>query len=212
LVELSRAVGAQYFVHVVVTSSKRTYTVSGKLFGASEGQQLASEDVECGAGDVCPPLSENVRNLGQSLGVKALKEMRSAKLATAEPPVQPTAPPGPPIVTSAPSNPPTTPPTSPSGGNHLRVVPIVAIAAGVAAIGAGVYLVHLDGDRTDCQQTSAGNRCFQLWDTKSAGLVIGGLGLTSALAGAATLIYWHSKDSNTRVAVGPGGITAWGTF
>jgi hypothetical protein len=209
LLELSRVVGSPYFVHVVVSSSRRTYTVSMKMFGASEGRQISAEDVECGTGDICPSLPENVRNLAQSLGVKALKEIRPAPTAVVEPPhaTSPTPPP-PAIVATAPPAAGTA-----TDGGQTRVAPIIAIAAGVVALGVGAYLVHLDGERTDCQQTAAGNRCFQEWNTESIGLVVGGLGLASALVGAGVIWrYGWSRNTTAKVAVGPGGISAWGTF
>ena len=68
-----------------------------------------------------------------------------------------------------------------------------------------------DGKRTDCQNTAVGERCFQRYDNKTRGYVMGGVGLASALTGG-YIVLFPGREHPTTVAVSPRGILVGGEF
>jgi hypothetical protein len=81
--------------------------------------------------------------------------------------------------------------------------------AGLAAVGAGIAWVVVDG-RTTCN-APPGGVCELVYNTKTQGWVSIAVGAVAAGAGA-TLFLWKGKETSGGVAVGPGMMAVQGRF
>jgi hypothetical protein len=81
--------------------------------------------------------------------------------------------------------------------------------AGLAAVGAGVAWVAVDG-HTNCNPPPGGV-CELVYDTKTQGWISIAAGAVAAGAGA-TLFFWKGKEAAATVAITPGILTLHGRF
>jgi hypothetical protein len=93
----------------------------------------------------------------------------------------------------------------------LRIAGWVTIGVGAALLVGSVIEFGYDGKTTDCKNTSAGERCFQRYDNKTRGYLLGGAGLASVLVGG-YIVLFPGREHPTTVAFSPRGILVGGEF
>jgi hypothetical protein len=81
--------------------------------------------------------------------------------------------------------------------------------AGLAAIGAGIGWIAVDG-RTNCNPPPGG-WCEQVYDTGTRGWIALGAGVVAAGVGT-TLFLWKGKDAGAAIAVAPRGVAISAQF
>jgi hypothetical protein len=95
--------------------------------------------------------------------------------------------------------------------SSLRIAGWVTIGVGAALlVGSAVEFIY-DGKKADCQNTPAGERCFQRYDNKTRGYLLGGAGLASALIGG-YIVLFPGRAYPTTVAFSSRGILVGGEF
>ena len=214
--EIGRLTKAPYVVRAAVKSGKTKYTVNLSLFdSANPSKPLVREDEECLEADPdCPLMARKVSLAARMLGRKAIKIVQENAPPLASQPM-PTIPnPSPPSVSAVPgassrADLTSVEPASPN--SSVRIAGWVTLGVGAALlVGSTIEFIY-DGKRTDCQNTAVGERCFQRYDNKTRGYVMGGVGLASALTGG-YIVLFPGREHPTTVAVSPRGILVGGEF
>lgn len=106
------------------------------------------------------------------------------------------------------------PPTQTAGSGRSgirRVLPWLAVGAGAAAIGAGVFLLALDGDGT-CTPTKTTFECPKVYDSRLLAIGLGAAGI--ALTGTGIYLVVRDAPNGLEAAVigGPGSLALAGGF
>jgi hypothetical protein len=216
-VEIARLTKASYLVRAVVTTGKKKYSINLTLFDSADASKpMAREDVECLAKDPCPPVAPNMTTAARVLGRKALKiveESAPPQVLAPTAVLPPAAPPpgeGPGAVPpGAVVVPPTVESSRPS--TALRIAGWTAVGAGGALLVTSTAFFMYDGKETDCQSTATSQRCLKLYDGKTGGYLLGGIGLASAAVGA-YILFFPARTRSTAVALTPRGIMVGGEF
>jgi hypothetical protein len=78
---------------------------------------------------------------------------------------------------------------------------LTALAGGAALIGAGIYLIHLDGEGT-CDTAAPQELCARRYRTRNAGIGLVTGGGLAALGGLVGLIFFSPSSGATPVALG----------
>jgi hypothetical protein len=215
--EIGRITRAPYLIFAGAKMGKGKYTVSLSLFDAANaGKPLAREEEECVDSDRdCLPVARKIFAAARELGRKAIKLIpKSAALA-----VTPTTN-GTPLGMPPAVYPPPRPTADrrgllaeePKSHTGLRIAGWSALGGGVALLGtSAVFFLYLDGKEHDCQNTTAGSRCFHLYNGKPGGYLFGGLGLVSAVAGA-YILFGPGSTHPAKVALTLNGIVVGGEF
>ena len=221
--EIGRLTKAPYLVRAGVKTGKNKYTVSLGLFDtANPSKPLARQDEECLDRDPdCPPVAEKISRAARMLGRKALKVV-PLESAPQTPPgaVAPTTNSRKPAVPPAGGGPNASSPARmllPGAGevephsSALRIAGWAAIGAGIALLGGSAVFFLYDGKKADCQNTAAGERCFQRYDNKTRAYISGGIGLASALVGG-YIVLFTGRAHPTSVAFSSRGVFIGGGF
>jgi hypothetical protein len=120
-------------------------------------------------------------------------------------PPSPQPSPVPPVAATPPRPPRTdlvTSPTAPQPGFYVpRALSIAALAGGVALVGSGIYLLHLNGQGT-CSLAANEKQCPRLYNTTGlgTGLVIGGG--VAAVGGLVGLVFFPPGGGTSQLALG----------
>jgi hypothetical protein len=213
MAEIGRITKAPYLVLAGLKMGKGKYTVSMSLFDAANASKpLAREEEDCADND-CPLMARKISYAARELGRKAIKLIpKSAPLAVA--PATNGARPLPYAANPNERLPPdriVLPPEEPKPHTGLRIAGWSAIGGGLALIGDSVFYFLGDGRKSDCQNTTAGERCFQRYDNKTRAYLLGGIGLASTLVGGYILLF-PAREHHTTVALTSRGILVGGEF
>jgi hypothetical protein len=187
-IAIAEATGARYLMRGSVETMGRNYTVHLEMIDGTTGTVIGVREDRC---EIC---TENEAYETASVTASALKaeivkrpaatsdEAAARKVATATDPSV-TGAPTPPMVSASGG--------SPAGGDenapHLRGWSWVAMGAGAAAIGAGVFLMTIDGKYT-CTTTVMDDRCPRSYDTRGGGIALISGGVLAAILGTALLV------------------------
>jgi hypothetical protein len=154
----------------------------------------------CAAGEIKHTASLLASTIAERIKIKVSRpapkpEPRPAPPAPAAPVPSEVAWPPPPTPAFTPA--PTPPPDEWYVPPYLSVT---AIAGGVALVGAGFYLLHLDGQGT-CDLSGAQARCPRSYDTRAAGIGLLAGGGVVTLAGLTGLIFFSPGDGSSHLAL-----------
>lgn len=213
--EIGRLTKAPYVVRAGVKTGKTRYTVNLSLFdSANPSKPMVREDEECLEADPdCPLMARKISLAARILGRKAIRIVQESAPQLAIPstptvlnPSLPSAPVDPGANSRADMSQAEPPPHS-----SLRIAGWVTIGVGAALlVGSAVEFIY-DGKKADCQNTPAGERCFQRYDNKTRGYLLGGAGLASALIGG-YIVLFPGRAYPTTVAFSSRGILVGGEF
>jgi hypothetical protein len=200
LPQIAAATGATLVLHVQARFAKESFKLAIHLWNADEGKLLGKDSRDC-------PICDEQDLWGSAaLLTQGLLEQGLRQPQKASPLIPPSAavaplPPFPAPLVDAPA----APPVAAEGPTRLTEYAGYALAAaGLATLVVGSYYISVDGK-------SACTRCDDVRDTSKYGwpmAIAGGV----ALLGGASLVTWSLWSSNTKVAVGPGGLKLAGTF
>jgi hypothetical protein len=148
--------------------------------------------------------SPEIKHMASLLAGAIAEQM---KIRVSPPKATPAPAPLPPVVVEKPTPPPAllvkSPPPAPKNDEwyvpHYLSVPV--LVGGVALIGTGLYLRHLDG-QSRCDLTPPQKQCSEIRESKGVGtgLIVGG-GIAAA-AGFVGLVFFGPPTASSRVAVG----------
>lgn len=225
LQELAQSADLALVVQVRIEAKKKTkkrksdYDVSMLVVRGAPDAQAWREESTCPGCD-----AEETKHisylLASMIGERVSSETPRARAVTAPPvalpPPEPPAALAPPLATETAAPPAViqipTPAPSPSW-SVSRYVSVPLLVGGMALVGSGIYLLHING-RGTCSLTSAQEICPRRYKTEALGLgLVAGGGLVS-LAGLTGLIVFSPKVGSTRVAItcGASSIVATGAF
>ncbi|MDX2087883.1 MAG: hypothetical protein SFX73_08535 [Kofleriaceae bacterium] len=195
--------------HVILSESAYVddgFKIRLELYDARTGRTLRAEGQSC---EVCtfPAFLKALRESTTLLCTRGFAEQPE--------PAPVPAPVAPPIVTApapieaspAPIVAATEAPRREAPSTMRRVLPIVAVGAGVATAIAGVVVLSKDGEPT-CDGDP--NRCPFTRNTVAGGSALIGAGAVLAAAGA--YFWWTTPSGDTAVAIGPAGLKFAGRF
>jgi hypothetical protein len=194
---IAQATGAQYLVRGRVERLGRSYSVHLEMIDGASGAAVGTRNDRC---EIC---TENEAFETASIGASSLKAEVSRRRAGARsdlaaPPRAPATAPAVLAVASPPgagAGADSTVSSSPgaaigapgsSAGPRGRTWPWVGIGTGAIAVGAGIYLLSIDG-RGTCDN-APGDPCPLQYQTKAGGITLMTVGVLAAALGAALLV------------------------
>lgn len=220
LVDIARLSGAPYVMDAVITINRHEYTLKLRLWDAESGAApLATEDLVCEIADpTCPPVPQTATTAAGVLVGKATRAIRAAREAHVEVDREESLTVHGPASVASPSVTSRTPPPAVPGSQveHRserafgRTVGWTAIGAGMGLIAiAGAYWVF-DGRRADCQETTAGERCFSRTANRPLVYAFGGAGLAVTIAGG--ILLYEFRPSGIQMSASLEGVSVRGRF
>jgi hypothetical protein len=188
LADVGRALGVQRVVVGGIGATGSNYDITLTMLETQKGGQVAQSTEQCA---VCT-LDEGLKTMGRAAGVVAAGRMPEVVQQPVEPPPPP---PHKDIIQPPPPPPPPTPEREWYQSPALRWT---SVAVSAAAIGAGIYLLTLDGqcqsnERPTCMTKYQGNAAPG-WALVGAGVAVG--------AGAVYLFWTASPEGERKLAVG----------
>ena len=188
LAGVAQEAGARYVVRGSVELDGRSYLLRLEMLdGASGGGVIESREDRC---EICTEAEayETASVSASALKAAVAKRLAVADAAGAAPPAPPPAASPPPVAPAHGSAPAPTVSTTaaPERAPRSRVLPLVAIGAGVAGVVTGVVLLSIDGEGT-CSH-APGDLCERRYRTKTSGLAFTGVGGVLAALGVVFLV------------------------
>lgn len=233
-VEAARAASTAYVAIVRLVSTRKGYSADVAIVAVADGagREVARERIECGAADLCAPLSETAADAARAAGRRAIAAQ------SRQPPKQPTGPvantTGPaggasgsmtpsmavPQVSSGTSTtlsdgvtpaPPPDAAVADGRGGWRRWAPWALTGAGVALLATSGALFALHHKEIDCDD--GGDRCRNRYSNVPRGIAAGILGVAALGAGVYVWINHAGEGSGgTSIGVSPDGVLVRGVF
>jgi hypothetical protein len=218
-----KAIDARYLVAGKIERKGPLFEVRFRLMDAPSGRLLATETNKCEVADcsVAELCRTTVRELvRQTLGEPAATTAPAlTPPPPGEPPPRPAAEPAAPILEPSPAGETAAlhqeqPAPVPRAARIPAVVPIVAIVAGAAALGAGAYYLKREGDCTDSEEP-----CQTFHDTiwggvgwTAGGVALVGTGVVMAVLRARARDGGSGSEGGTTLSFGPSSAFISGRF
>lgn len=197
---LADGTGAAYVVRVDGSYASDGYDLYLEMWNAKSGALARGQSRKC---QLCST-GEMLENARDQLTILCSQQLRAVPDAPAPP--RPAAPEV--VAAAAPVGPPA--PRAPAAS---RLLPALAVGAGVGMLITGAYLWKVDGQPRDCEGTAAGRRCFSRQDTGKLGMSMLGAGAVAAGVGCAFLITaMRDKPDHLSVAWTANGVFIQGAF
>jgi len=184
---------------------KSDYVVSlivARAYPAREVWRDQSDCKKCGISEIILIASLVAGDIADKIRIDVPPPPNAAAPAPAPPPVPvagltPAVPPLRPTIVS----PPPPPPAQESSWSLPRYLSVAAVGLGLATVGTGIYVLHINGQGT-CDLGSPKEACPKIHGTKklATGLLVGGG--AAALGGLVGIIIFAHRAGDTNMAVG----------
>lgn len=219
--ECLRELGQRAGIDLVVQVRVRPAPAAGKVARRAKASYVASmlavqplprregwtEQTECrgcGAGEIKHSASLLASVIAERIAIEPPPAARASEEPRVSAPPMPTA--GPEIPAwprPAPSSPPRPTLVRTPAAQDAFYVPsylsVTAMAGGALLVGAGLYLIHIDGGGT-CELASGRELCARRYKTRTAGIALLTGGGVAALGGLAGLVFFSPGRGSTRLA------------
>jgi hypothetical protein len=193
--EVGRGFDAAYLIAGVVERRGGLFHASFRLIEPGSGRPIGTEQSECDENECS--VAELCRTTARELVRQALGD-RAPTGAAPPPPVETPVTPAPAVA------PPDQPPAAAARWRVGRVLPVLAIGAGVTAMTVGAVALKLDGDCANTACSRVNDYRAWAWPTLGAGAALAATGLVFALR-------TPSGDTATAI-IGPRGVVIAGRF